>query len=90
MNIKDIKNLLLAIKDKYIIVIMNKLMLVIYLNLTQIEKYKFLTFCLNLNQVQRLIRKNKYKMKKNKVLEQLFQKKNIEKSDLNKKTIIKI
>jgi hypothetical protein len=51
MNIKDIKNLLLAIKDKYIIVIMNKLMLVIYLNLTQIEKYKFLTFCLNLNQV---------------------------------------
>lgn len=51
MNIKDINNLLLAIKDKYIIVIMNKLMLVIYLILTQIEKYKFLTFCLNLNQV---------------------------------------
>lgn len=51
MNIKDIKNLLLAIKDKYIIVIMNKLMLVIYLNFTQIEKYKFLTFCQNLNQV---------------------------------------
>lgn len=51
MNIKDIKNLLLAFKDKYIIVIMNKLMLVIYLNFTQIEKYKFLTFCQNLNQV---------------------------------------
>ena len=51
MNIKDINNLLLAIKDTYIIVIMTKLMLVIYLILTQIEKYKFLTFCLNLNQV---------------------------------------